>query len=303
MLSTFFRIIKFSFQHFFRNFWLSLVTVSMLTLTLLTVDILLILNLAAKAAVDSVERRVDITATFKVGTPEETVQNAAVYLRSFDEVRDVLVVDPDQALDDFKTQHASDPVVLSSLEEIEENPFGFELIIRANSPESYPLLLEALDHPTFREQIEEKDYSNHETVLAKLADVSNKVRWFGFGLAAIFLLIAVLIIFNTVRVTIFVHREEIAVMRLVGATGRFVRWPYVLEAIFFSVLATGLSAFVVLPVATALNPLFNSYFETPSRLTDFFLGQAVWVFGLEFAGAAFVCIISTAFAMRKHLKI
>ncbi|MFH1253771.1 MAG: permease-like cell division protein FtsX [Candidatus Uhrbacteria bacterium] len=302
-MSTILRVIKFALQHFFRNFWLSLVTVSMLTLTLLTVDILLTLNLAAGAAVDSVENRVDITATFKIGTKEEEVQSAATYLRSFDEVRDVLIVDPEKALAEFKTQHANDPLVLSSLAEINGNPFGYEMIIRAKSTESYPMLLEALDHPSFRDQIEEKDYANHETTLAKLAGISDKIRWFGFGLAGIFLLIAILIVFNTVRVTIFVHREEIAIMRLVGATGRFVRWPYILEAIIFSALATGLSALIILPAIGALNPLFNSYFGAASRLSDFFIGQAVWVFGLEFTAAAVVCIISTAFAMRKYLKI
>lgn len=302
-MSTIFRIIKFAFQHFFRNFWLSVVTVSMLTLTLVTVNILLTLNVAAEAAVSSVKERVDITATFKVGTKEDVVQNAASYLRSFAEVRDVLLVTPGAALEDFKTQHVNDPVVLSSLEEVAENPFGYELIIRAKSTESYPMLLEALDHPSFCDQIEEKDYSNHESILAKLSDITNKVRWFGFGLAGIFLLIAILIVFNTVRVTIFVHREEMAIMRLVGATGRFVRWPYVLEAIIFSVLATGFSALIILPAVVALNPLFNSYFATQSRLSDFFIGQAAWIFGAEFIGAALVCIVSTAFAMRKYLKI
>jgi len=302
-MSTVFRIIKFTLQHFFRNFWLSLVTVSMLVLTLLTVDILLTLNLTAEAAVNSVEDRVDVTATFKVGTADDVVQNSAVYLRSLDQVQDVLIVSPDQALEDFKNQHANDPVILASLDEVGGNPFGYELVIHAKATENYPMILEALDHPSFRDQIEKKDFSNHQTMLVKLSDVSNKVRWFGLALAAIFLLIAVLIAFNTVRVTIFVHREEISIMRLVGATGRFVRLPYLLEAILFSALATLFSALIFLPAVSALSPFFSSYFSTSGQLTDFFIGQAAWVFGLEFAGSALVCVVSTAFALKKYLKI
>jgi cell division transport system permease protein len=275
----------------------------MLLLTLLTVDILLILNLTARAAVHSVENRVDVTATFKIGTQESTVLGAITYLRSLDQVQDVLMVTPGQALEDFKKQHANDPVVLASLEEVSDNPFGYELIIHAKTADGYPFILEALENPAFNDSVEEKDFSNHEATLSKLSDVSSKIRLAGIALAAIFLLIAILIVFNTVRVTIFIHREEIAIMRLVGATGRFIRWPYLLEALLFSVLATGFSTLIVLPVITVLSPIFDNYFGAAAGLNSFFFNQAWMVFGLEFAGAAAVCVVSTAFAMRKYLKV
>ncbi|MFH1089051.1 MAG: permease-like cell division protein FtsX [Candidatus Uhrbacteria bacterium] len=297
------RIIKFAFQHFFRNFWLSLVTVSMLTLTFLTVDVLLGLNLATDAAINNVEKRVDVSVTFKIGTEEAEVKNAASYLRSLPEVEDVGLVTPDEALIDFKTKHANNPTVLASLDEVGGNPFGYELIVRARSADNYPMILEALDHPSFRDFIEVKDFTSHETVLASLSDVTTKARWFGFTLLAIFLAIAVLIVFNTVRVTIFVHREEISIMRLVGAAGWFIRAPYLVEAFIFSLTALIISGLVVVPAVLIFNPLFDAYFETSSQLQNFFVGQAPWVFGLEFIGAALVCMASTAFAMRRYLKV
>lgn len=302
-MSAFFRIFKFAGQHFFRNIWLSLVTVTMLTLALLTMDILLTMNLAADAAIKNIENRVDISVTFKIGAGEDSVQNTASYLRSFSEVRDVLIVTPNEALESFKIKHVDNLTVLSSLEEVGGNPFGYELIVKAESTDDYPMILEALDHPSFRDQIETKDFSNHETVLSQLSDAANKARWFGLTLFALFLAIAVLIVFNTARVTIFIYREEIAIMRLVGATGWFIRLPYLIEALMFSFLAVLISAAVMIPVSLALDPVFTSYFESASQLKDFFIGQALLVFGLEFAGAALICLLSTAFAMRKYLRV
>lgn len=302
-MSGFLRIFKFAGQHFFRNIWLSLVTVMMLTLSLLTLDILLTMNLAADAAIKNIENRVDVSVTFKIGTAEGDVQSAASYLRSFSEVRDVLMVTPDEALESFKTKHADNSTVLSSLDEVGDNPFGYELIVKANSTGDYPMILEALDNPSFSDLIETKDFSNHENVLAQLSDAVAKARWFGLALFALFLAIAVLIVFNTVRVTIFVHREEIAIMRLVGAASWFVRLPYLIEALIFSLLAVLISAAVMIPVSVALDPVFTSYFETVSQLKDFFINQAPLVFGLEFVGTALVCLISTGIAMRKYLRV
>lgn len=302
-MSSFFRIIHFAFQHFFRNFWLSLITISLLTLTLLSVNILLLLNIAGDAAIKAVEKRVDISVTFKTDTTESIINQAAGYLRSFSQTRDVEVITPEEALAAFKIVHTNDQAVLDSLEEVEGNPFGYELVIKANSSGDFPMLLEALDNPSFRDQIESKNFADHEAVLARLSEMANKIRIFGGLVVGLFLLIAVLIAFNTVRVTIFVHREEIAIMRLVGASGRFVRAPYILEAIFFSLLSTAIAIAIVLPAALALDPAFGSYFEEPSRLSSLFVNQAPLIFGLEFLGVVLVTIGSTSFAMRRYLKI
>jgi len=300
---TLFRIIKSAFQHFFRNIWLSLTTVSVLVLTFLILDILLVLNLATNAAISNVESRVDISASFKVGTVTEDVQSAAAYLRSLVEVKEVSIVTPDEALESFKTKHADNPTILASLDEVGGNPFGYQLVIQANSVDNYPTILEALDHPSFRDKIEEKDFSDHELLLNRLSEISYKARLFGSIIFGIFLLIAVIIILNTVRVATFVHREEIAIMRLVGATGWFIRAPYLVEAIIFTLLALIISAAIIIPVSIALDPLFASYFETPAQLKNLFVYQSPIVFGLEFAAMATVCLVSTAVAMRKYLRV
>ncbi|HBR80157.1 TPA: hypothetical protein DEA21_00695 [Candidatus Uhrbacteria bacterium] len=122
-------------------------------------------------------------------------------------------------------------------------------------------------------------------------------------LVILFLTIAVLIVFNTVRVAIFVHREEISIMRLVGATGWFIRTPFLIEALIFSFLAVLISGAFMIFAATVLDPVFASYFDSGSKLKDFFIGQGYWVYGSEFVGAALVCLFSTAVAMRKYLRV
>ncbi len=151
---------------------------------------------------------------------------------------------------------------------------------------------------------------------AKLRTIRNFVRlfgkpiWritgraFGLGLSGLFLLISILIIFNTVRIAIFIHREEIAVMRLVGAAGWFIRAPYFIEAVLLSAVATVLAAAVVFPVLLLLQPKLDLFFaSTPAKILPYFLENGWTIFGLEFVGLALVSVLSAAFAMRRHLRV
>ena len=99
---TFLRIIKFAFQHFWRNIWLSLITVSMLLLTLLTINILIVINQVTDTAIQSVENKIDFSVYFEPEPEEDTVMNAAGYLRGLDQLGDVEVVTADEELERFR---------------------------------------------------------------------------------------------------------------------------------------------------------------------------------------------------------
>jgi cell division transport system permease protein len=303
-MMTLLRIIRFTFQHFWRNFWLSLITVSMLFLTLLTVNILLGLNVLTDTVVRVIEERVDVSVYFKTTSSEETVRNAAGYLRGLSQVRDVEIIAPDEALERFRVRHEKNTFILSSLEEVGGNPFGYTLVVRAQSANDFSFILEALDHPQFRDEIRDRDFSNYASLVDRLMETMGKVRVFGFVLSGVFLLIAILIIVNMVRVTVFVHREEIGIMKLVGATNTFIRAPYILEAFVYGLLATIGVVVVIFPIVAILEPWFDAYFQTVhSNLFDYFVQNGLFIFGVEFVGISFITLIFTLFAMRKYLRV
>ncbi len=303
-MRSFFRVIKFAFQNIWRNIWLSVITVSMLVLTLVTVNVLLVLQLVTSKAIGFAEQRIEVSVYFNSVVEEDRVVSAASFLRGLAQVRDVETISADEALERFRIRHAADETILASLGAIEGNPFGPTLVVKAYQASDFPVIIEALDNPQFRDDIREKDFSDYESIVSRIRATTDRIQFFGALLAAMFLVITVLIVSNTVRVTIFIHREEIGIMKLVGASDWFVRGPYLIESLLHSGVATAIVAAMVYPGVASLEPRFNAFFSgEPTGLLAFFESHGWQVFLIEFVVLCFITTGSTLFAMRKYLKV
>lgn len=276
-------------------------TISMLVLTLLTVNILLVINRAADQAIKFVENRIEVSVYFQNNADPKKITTAVEYLRSLAQVRDVEEISAEEALAKFRMRHENDPAIISSLEELGGNPFGPTLIIKAKQASDFETIIGALDNPQFRDVIRNKDFSNYQPIVEKIRHTTNNVRMAGLILSFVFFLIALLIIFNTVRIAIFIHREEISIMRLVGASNWFIRAPYLLETVLLSLLAVLIAIAIVYPALLFVEPYYKQYFEM--GLADYFEQNGIWIFGAQFLGLLFVTMLSTGLAMRKFLKV
>ena len=304
MFVSTYRVTKFAFQNFWRNFWLSVITITMLVMTLLTVNILLVLNYVTDQAISSVENRIEVSVYFERDTPEPTVMSAVSYLRGISQVRDVLTISSEDALSRFTEQHKDNPVVLASLDELGGNPFGSTLIVKANSAQDFTTILDALENPQFRDSIREKDFSNYQQIIDRIQGTTERIRFFGLVMMAIFIAITILIVFNTVRIGIFIHREEIGIMRLVGASNWFIKAPFLLEMVLLSLLAMLLVMAIVYPTLAVLEPKFSFFFANNSiGLIDYFEQNGLKIFGTEFGVLVILTMLSTSLAMRRYLKV
>ncbi len=299
------RALTFALRNFWRNFWLSLITVSMLTLTLLSVNVLLVLNHVTQKAVEAVEDRIEVSVYFKPEMSQDRLVSAAASLRLLSQVRDVEVVTAAQALDRFTRRHAGEDAILKSLEEVDRNPFGPSLVVKARSAADFPFILDALKNPQFQNDIREKDFGNYSQIIERIRSITDRARLFGMGIAVLFLLIAVMIVFNTVRIGMVIHREEIGIMKLVGATDRFVKSPFLIEAVLYSLLATMMVAALVLPSIAILEPKFDLFMGADHRtgLVQVFRQNGLSIFGGQFLSMALLNVIATSLAMRKHLRV
>lgn len=304
MFVSIYRILKFAFQNFWRNFWLSLITISMLVLTLLTVNILLVVNRVTDEAIHFVENRIEVSVYFNNNAEPKKITSAIEYLRSLSQVRDVEVINADEALAKFRLRHQNDPAIISSLEELGGNPFGPTLIVKAQEAKDFSIIIDALENPQFRDVIRDKDFSDYQQIVEKIKKTTDQIRTAGIVLSIIFFLIALLIIFNTVRIAIFIHREEIGIMRLVGASNWFIKGPYLFETILLSLFAVLIVMVIMYPSLAFIEPQYKQYFggETDG-LVGYFEQNAWWIFGSEFLGLLVVTMLSTILAMRKHLKV
>ncbi len=304
IITSFVRVIKFSGQKAWRNIWLSLITLTMMVLTLVTVTVLIFANVITSAGIKYVEERIEVSVYLQPAIPDERLSSTVGYLQTLPQVRDVSVITSDEAYTRFTTRHAGDDAILASLEEVDENPFGPTLVIRAYKTEDFPFIIEALDNPQFRDYVRDKDLTDYTQIIDRMRNVTDRVRMVGIALSSVFLLISLLVVFNTVRMGIFIHREEISIMKLVGASNWFVRAPFFLEAIGASVLATAIVAAVSFPILQILDVRLLQFFDGQAvQLVDFYLANAAWIFGGEVIALSIVTLVSSWFAMRHYLHV
>ncbi len=302
-MRTLLRVITFTLQSIGRNLWLSFVTLTIFVLTLVTVNMVLFMNMTANAALQSVEDKVQVAVYFNPGVSDSMEQSVRGYLLGLPQVKTIDAITADQALAAFRDRHAADPSVLAALDEVGDNPFGDALLISANSPDDFAFILEAIKRPEYASSIKETDYTDYRDTIARVSTFAERIRWGGLGLATFFAIISVLIIFNSIRIAIYVHRDEIAIMKLVGARDWFVRAPFLLEGVLLSLVATIVVGAGVLFSARAIDAWFMRFFEVDWSVWNYFSAHGPALFALEFAALAGLSLLTTFVAMRRHLRV
>ncbi|MBI2099085.1 ABC transporter permease [Candidatus Uhrbacteria bacterium] len=300
----FFRVFKFAGQNFRRNIWLSLATTSIMTLTLISVNLLFALNVIGAKAIKMVEDRVDVIVYFKTDISDDIVLSARTFLMDRKAVKDVQFVGRDLALQKFRERHKDDPAILASLDEVGANPLGASLIVKASDPKEYEAILSSLDNPAYKDAILEKSFEDHRTLIEKLTSVTAKLKRSALALSLIFALIVMLIVVNSVRVAIYTRREEIGIMKLVGASDWFVRAPFLIEAAFAGVLAMFAAVAIVLPAVGALQPFLAKFFGSGAiDLAFYFRQNGLVIFGAQLSGAILLPMGIAGMAVGRYLKV
>ncbi|MCK4744729.1 ABC transporter permease [Candidatus Parcubacteria bacterium] len=302
MFSSFFRIIKFAFQNFYRNFWLAIVTITILVVTLFSITALIILNVISTQAVKSIEDKIDISIYFKTEAKDMQIVKTRSELLSLKEVKEVNLIDREQAMAFFKERHKDDPTILESVEILKENPFNSVLVVKAKNSEDYPEILKSLDKEEYNKIIEKKDFSDHKIIINKISAIKTKIEKTGLFVIAFFALIAALIVFNTVRIAIYTHRNEIKIMKLVGAGNWFIRAPFLVEELFYAIISFLILIAVFYPAIDFLQPHLNYFLEYDFDLISYFKANFVLIFGLEFLAIIIINALSSFVAMKKYLK-
>ncbi|MEK9150574.1 MAG: permease-like cell division protein FtsX [Patescibacteria group bacterium] len=302
MLTALFRIIKYGLIGFWRNSWLSLATISIIVIALIVFEGLTIFNVLTKTVIETVKEKIDISVYFKSETLEDDMLKIKRSLESLSEVKEVEYVSSDKALEIFKERHIDDPTVSQSLKELEENPLLASLNIKANDPKEYAAIADYLEKASFREKFEKITYTQNAVVIERLNKMIDTAERMGFILILLLVLIATMVTFNTIRLAIYSNREEIGIMRLVGASNSFIRGPYMVEGIIYGFLSAILSIIIILPIAYLGSPYIN-VFVPEMNLWNYLVSN---IFVLLFYQAVFgvgLGVVSSFIAVRKYLRI
>ncbi|MBN2198063.1 ABC transporter permease [Candidatus Wolfebacteria bacterium] len=302
MITTFLRIIKYGFLSFWRNALLSTATLSVIILALLVFEGLIISNVLTKTALTSLQEKIDISIYFKNDTLEDDVLKIKKSLEGLAEVKKVEYISKDKALEIFKEKHKDDPAIKQSLEELEENPLLASLNIKANDPQKYGIIADYLDKTDFKTWFEKVTYAQNAIVIERLGKIIDTAEKGAFVLIIFLALIAILITFNTIRLAIYSNREEIGIMRLVGASNSFIRGPYVIEGIIYGLIAGIFSVIIALPIIYFLSP-YIQIFIAEMNLWNYFTSNFIGILIYQLIFGVALGVISSVIAVRKYLKI
>lgn len=301
-MRSLYRITKFALQDIARNFGLSVMTVLILVLMLLSVNTLISLDIVTKRAVQMVRDQVTISFYLSSEVAEQNIKELRSYILTFPEVVELNFMSREDVLKTFKKNHQYSPEILQALDELGGNPFGPTITVRTREPGDYRKILEALSVPEYEPLIESKSFTGNEPALDRIQLITNRIEKIGFGLSLLFGIIAFLIIFNTVRVTIHGQRIEISIKRLVGANNWFIRGPYWLEAGIFTVMSIAMTMVIVFVSLGWLDRYIGIVLGNQFSLTDYYRSHMLYLFGIQAIAVLILTIVSSSFAMRRQLK-
>ena len=303
-LVSFGRSILFALQSFWRNIWLSLATVFIICLALLSINFLIIINAISDSAIVAVQDRIDVSVYFKPAVREAKIAEVKNQWEALPQVKNIVYKSPEENLEDFKLRHQNDPSIQETLKELEGNPLGATLIIKAKDLQAYPEILRALDNPAYADLVEEKNYDDHQVIISRLNGITDSFKKGALIVSLLFAIISILIVFNTVRIAIFTHQNEISIMKLVGANNWLVRAPFIWESIIAGIIACLIVLAIIYPLLSFIQPYLAKFLQgVDFNLIGYFNHHLIWIFGGQLIGIIIINFFSSMVAVGKYLKV
>lgn len=296
------RVCRSGWLNFRRQGGLTIATIFILVITILQVSSLLLFHQFSQLLISNLKDKADISVYFKPESSEEDILGIKEKVSKIPEVKDVEYVSKEKALEKFIQQHKEEPLLMESLAELGKNPFLASLSIMAREPSLYGQVVDFLEKNSSRQLIEKIDYYQRKTVLEKIAAISKGVGQAEIVFTIVFGLIAVFVAFNAIRLAIYSMREEISIMRLVGASNWFVRGPFLIQGLIAGFFAALIAFLLSLIICYFLSPKIESFFFD-INLFRYFLFNFFSILLLQIAVGVGLGALSSIIAMKKYLKV
>jgi len=301
------RTILAGLRGFYRNRTVSLSSIFILTITLSIVTSFYLFRAVFDYTLEQVKEKVDVRVYFTTDATEQQVTDIKAKLLGLSDVKSVEYTSKEQALEDFKKKHEGDQLTLQALEELGNNPFGASLSVAAKDISRYSAIADQLSDGSGllgdnRSAIDKVNYYQIKDSIDKLNSIIGWTNTVGFWLSIVFVLMSCMIVYNTIRLAIFVYRDEIAVMKLVGASNMFIRGPFIVEALLYALVATVLTLAIFFPATIWVTRKTVFFFEG-LNINAFFMSHFVELALTLLIFGSVLTVISSFLAVRKYLKI
>ncbi len=296
------RTFKEGWDNFRRNGWLSFATVSVLAISLYIISVTLIIGVASNIVLKNVQDKINVSVYFKSDVPDSKIEEIKNKLVGYQEIKSIDFVSKEKALEQFKKFGNNNPSISQALDEIGDNPLLSALVIKAKSSDQYDIIVKAINGSSFAEDVSHVDYEENKTAIQRLITIIKLVEQVGLTLGVVFVFIGVLITFNAIRLTMYAHKQEFEIMRLVGASNIYIKMPFLFEGIFYGV-ASAFSVMLALFVTSKFLVPITRGSISGGDIMNFYLNHFFIIFGSLLVSGIILGTVSASIAIRRYLKI
>lgn len=307
LLTSLKRVIRSGYLNFSRNKTVSMSSLAILTVTLVIIGLFFFARGIFNFSLGQIQDKVDVKIYFKPNVKDLDIASVSEKMKSLPEVETVNLTTAEQALQDFQVAHSDDAITLQALQEVGVNPFGAMLTVVAKDTNSYESIATILNTggDFFGDSygsIEKINYFEVKPTIDKLNTIIKWTNAIGFWTGLIFIIISAMIIYNTIRLSIFIFKEEISVMKLVGASNMYIRGPFIVESSIYAVVSTLIALILFLPITYWISKRTTVFFNGLD-LHSYYLNHFFELFLLLLVVSLFLSAISSLIAMRRYLKV
>lgn len=299
------RVIVSGYRNFTRSGFTSVASILIMTITLFVITSLIFIQAALSSSLNSIKEKVDVTVYFVPSTEESSIKNIQETLMNLPEVKDITYTSEDQALIDFKEKHSNDYLTLQALDELGQNPLGASLNIKAKDPSQYESIVKSFEGDGTLSNdaltiVDKIDYHQNKIVIDRLTSIINGAKKLGFAVSLILVLISLIITFSTIRLIIYMSRDEINVMKLVGADGRYIRGPFIVSGVLVGIFASLATVLIFIPVSIWLGNQMTDFVGI--NLFTYYKANFIQLFIIMLGSGVTIGVISSIFAIHRYLR-
>lgn len=307
MLVAIKRIARAGFLSFWRNSIVSVSSVFVMTMTLCVIGSILFVQVTLETTLAQLSSKVDVNVYFVTTAPEADILTLKTAVEGLPEVAAAEYVPKEKVYADFRARHENDSLTLQALDELGENPLGAILNIRAKDTAQYAGIAQFLETSDLLKKnetpiIDKVNYYQNKVAIDKLTAIINSTEQIGLFVTLLLVVMSVLITFNTIRLAIFTSKDEIAVMRLVGASGAYSRGPFIVQGIMSGLASAIIALAIFYPVTYWLAP-FTTGFFSGLNLFDYYVEHFPEFFVILMGSGVVLGGFSSILAVRKYLKV
>ena len=300
-LTTFYRISKMSFISLWRNRWLSLAATFIMILTLITISVFASLLTVINKTTETLRDKVDMTVYFNDATTNDQIFAIQNILVSRSDIKVADFISKDKALKRWKERNKDNEKIRDIISET-DNPLPRSLEIKTQDPEDLAKIFAYLQGDDYKPLIREISYQKNKNLIDRLVRITTFIKIGGYTLSLVFVLISILIIYNTIRLTIFARSDEIDIMRLVGASDWYVRGPFIIEGISYGLLGAIVSALLFSTAFHFVVPFAERYLGSDNLNSNYLGMNLALIIAMQFLAGLLLGTLCSVVAVKKHLS-